>query len=105
MVIPRIEVARDPEITPEEFLKQPRNTVRAVLDNIRSAFNVGSMFRTSDAALVERLYLCGITAYPPNRKLDKTALGSIPYVPWERYENAIDAVAAARADGYAVVSL
>lgn len=105
MGIPRIEVVRDPEITPEEFLTKPRNPVRALLDNIRSAFNVGSIFRTSDAALVERLYLCGITAYPPNQKLDKTALGSIPYVPWEHYENAIDAVRAARADGYTIVSL
>lgn len=57
--------------------------VFVVLDNVRSAFNVGSIFRAADACAVERIYLCGITARPPNQKLDKTALGATEFVAWE----------------------
>lgn len=69
-----------------------RNPVHVVLDNIRSAFNVGSIFRTADAGAVEHLYLCGMTAYPPNLKLAKTALGAFDYVPWTHYPRPLDAV-------------
>ena len=64
------------DISPEQLPAKARHPVHVVLDNIRSAFNVGSIFRTSDAALVEKIHLCGMSAYPPNPKLAKTALGA-----------------------------
>lgn len=70
----------DSTLSPEEFEKIPRLPVTVVLDNLRSAFNVGSIIRTADCALVERIYCCGITAHPPHKKLDKTTLGALPYV-------------------------
>lgn len=69
-----------------------RRPIHVVLDNIRSAYNVGSFFRTADAAGAEHLHLCGLTAYPPNEKLSKTALGAMDYVPWTYYENTEAAV-------------
>jgi len=63
-----------------------------VLDNVRSANNVGSIFRTSDAFLVEEIYLCGITATPPNREISKTALGATESVEWKYFNNTSDAV-------------
>ena len=71
---------------PKEIAPLPRLPLHVVLDNIRSAFNVGSMFRTADACAVERLHLCGMSAHPPHPKLDKTALGAQDYVPWTYYE-------------------
>lgn len=82
----------------------PRNPVHIVLDNIRSAYNVGSIFRTCDAGAVEHIHLCGMSAHPPHRKLDKTALGAQDYVPWTYYERAKDAVDALRAQGVPVVA-
>lgn len=67
-----------------------RNPVTIVLDNIRSAFNVGSIFRTSDAGAVEHIHLCGMTAHPPHKKLEKTALGAFEYVPWSYHERTTD---------------
>jgi len=69
-----------------------RRPIHVVLDNIRSAYNVGSFFRTADAAAAAHLHLCGLTAYPPNDKLAKTALGAMDYVPWTYYENTEAAV-------------
>jgi len=63
-----------------------------ILDNIRSLNNIGSVFRTSDAFLIEKIYLCGITATPPNKDIHKTALGSTDTVDWEYVENTIDLV-------------
>jgi len=60
-----------------------RTPVMVVLDNIRSVYNIGAVFRTSDAVLAEKLFLCGITAHPPRRDLEKTALGATEVVPWE----------------------
>jgi tRNA G18 (ribose-2'-O)-methylase SpoU len=66
--------------------------VHIVLENIRSAFNVGSIFRTSDAGAVEHIHLCGYTCHPPNLKLAKTALGAFDYVPWTHHEYVTNAV-------------
>ena len=71
----------------------PKLPVTVLLDNVRSMYNVGSFFRTMDAAACEKLYLCGITARPPKRAITKTALGSEETVPWEHHA---DAVALAR---------
>lgn len=67
----------------EEVLKKPRTPLFVVLDNIRSIYNVGAIFRTSDAILVEKIYLCGITGHPPRKDIDKVALGAVETVPWE----------------------
>jgi len=79
-------------ITPEEFKKQAKIPVIVILDNIRSMNNVGSIFRTCDAFAVEKLYLCGITATPPNKDITKTALGATESVDWEYAEKVEDLV-------------
>jgi 23S rRNA (guanosine2251-2'-O)-methyltransferase len=66
--------------------------IQVVLDNIRSAFNVGAIFRTCDAANIEKLYLCGITPYPPHNRIPKTALGAIKTVSWQYFKNTEDAI-------------
>lgn len=83
----------------------PRQPVHVVVDNIRSAFNVGSIFRTSDAGAVEHIHLCGMAAHPPHPKLAKTALGAYEYVPWTYYERTKDCIAALRAQGITVVGI
>ena len=70
----------------------PRHPVHVVLDNVRSAMNVGSIFRTADAAGIECLHLCGITCWPPHPKLEKTSLGAHAYVHWQRHEATVDAL-------------
>jgi 23S rRNA (guanosine2251-2'-O)-methyltransferase len=70
----------------------PKNNLYIILDNLRSAFNVGAIFRTCDALRVSGLFLCGYTAFPPHVKLAKTSLGTIDYVPWKRFETAVQAV-------------
>ena len=95
----------DSPLSPEDFTNIPRLPVYAILDNLRSAFNVGSIIRTADCALMERVYLCGITAHPPNKKLDKTSLGAMPYVPWTHKETLLEAVTEARNLGTRIVAL
>ncbi len=82
----------DSYISPEEFLQKKRNPVYVILDNLRSAYNVGAIFRTCDAFLVEKLFLCGITAHPPNVKLKKTAMSSESYVRWEYVRETVDVI-------------
>lgn len=79
-------------ITPEQFKKTAKIPLVIVLDNIRSMNNVGSIFRTCDAFLIEKLYLCGITAKPPHKDIAKTALGATESVEWEYVENVVDLV-------------
>jgi 23S rRNA (guanosine2251-2'-O)-methyltransferase len=89
--------------TPEEGpVRVEPFPVTVVLDNLRSAFNVGSIFRTSEAARVAELVLCGITPYPPNEKLDRTALGTVHRVPWRHCVSTAVAVAELRGRGLTV---
>jgi 23S rRNA (guanosine2251-2'-O)-methyltransferase len=74
--------------------------VTVLLDNLRSAFNVGSFFRTADAASIERLVLCGITSCPPHKGVSKTALGAEDTVPWEHSESSLEAASKLRGRGY-----
>lgn len=74
----------------------------AVLDNLRSAFNVGSIFRTAEAARISEIVLCGITPYPPNEKLDRTALGTAHRVRWRHRISAEEAVRDLRQEGYSI---
>lgn len=83
----------------------PRCPVYGLLDNIRSAWNVGAMFRTADAAGLGGLYLCGMTATPPRPDLEKTALGASATVPWDYWSDTLAAIAAVRARDIQVVAL
>lgn len=86
----------------EQFKKSDKNQIIVVLDNVRSALNVGSFFRTCDGFAVETLFLTGITACPPNREIQKTAIGATESVSWEYRENIVDAVTEIKAAGYKV---
>ena len=87
------------------FRSLPPRGVAVVLDNIRSAHNVGSAFRTCDAFRADALYLCGICACPPSAEIHKTALGAEDSVPWRHFDDTMDAVAALHAEGYLVVAV
>lgn len=91
--------------TVEQYRAKPKPGLTVVLDNVRSLNNIGSIFRTSDAFMVERLMLCGITACPPSAEIHKTALGAEESVEWEYFGSTLDAVAALHAQGYTVCAL
>ena len=76
----------------DEFKKTDKIPLIVVLDNIRSLNNIGSVFRTSDAFLIEKIYLCGITAQPPHKEIHKTALGATESVEWEYVENTLELI-------------
>jgi tRNA G18 (ribose-2'-O)-methylase SpoU len=76
----------------DEFKMAEKTPIIIVLDNVRSAQNVGSVFRTSDAFLIEKIYLCGITPQPPSREMNKTALGSTESVDWEYAKTTIECI-------------
>lgn len=92
-------------ISAEEFKRVEKMPLVVVLDNVRSLHNVGAVFRTSDAFLVESIYLCGITSTPPNAEIHKTALGAEFSVDWKYFEHSQDAVKALQDDGYFVYSI
>ena len=75
-----------------EFKDAKKYPIIIILDNVRSLNNIGSVFRTSDAFLIKKIYLCGITAQPPHNDIRKTALGSTETVDWEYYENTLDVI-------------
>lgn len=83
----------------------PRQPLHVVLDNIRSAYNVGAMFRTADACAVAHVHLCGMSAHPPHKKLEKTALGAFEYVPWTYYERTKDCIATLKAQNIPIVAI
>lgn len=86
----------------EDFQNQPKTPIILVLENIRSALNVGSAFRTADAFALEKIYLCGITATPPHREILKTALGATESVSWEFAQDAVNIVKSLREEGWEV---
>jgi 23S rRNA (guanosine2251-2'-O)-methyltransferase len=88
-----------------EFKNSEKNPVAIVLDNIRSLNNVGSIFRTSDAFRIEKIYLCGITGTPPHRDIHRTALGSEDTVEWQYYENTADAIHYLRSINYEILAV
>ncbi len=91
--------------TAEEFARMERMPVTVVLDNIRSAQNVGSFFRTADAFAAERICLCGISAVPPAREIHKTALGAELTVAWSRHERTADCLEALRREGCRILAV
>lgn len=86
----------------EEFKKAGKVPVIVVLENIRSMHNVGSVFRTADAFLLQGIYLCGYTARPPHRDIDKTALGATESVHWKHFPATVDAIQLLKKDGYLI---
>ena len=94
-----------PRPDPEAARALPRHPISVVVDNVRSIHNVGSMFRTSDAARIEHLYLTGITGTPEHRRLHKTALGAQDTVPWTYRDDSAAVLRALRADGYTLAVL
>jgi tRNA G18 (ribose-2'-O)-methylase SpoU len=86
----------------EEFKKQSKSPLVVVLDNVRSLNNVGSAFRTADAFLVEKIYLCGITGTPPHKEIQKTALGASESVDWEYFPHTLAAIGKLKSLGYVV---
>lgn len=89
----------------EEFKEADKIPIVIVLDNVRSMHNVGSVFRTADAFLMESIYLCGFTPQPPHRDIHKTALGATETVHWQYRKNAAELVAELKTDGYRIVSV
>ena len=92
-------------LTVEEFRKTSKFPLSVVMDNVRSMHNVGAVIRTSDAFLLESIYLCGITAVPPHPELHKTALGAEDTVNWIYFKETFDAVKELKAKGYTVLAI
>ncbi len=88
-----------------QFKRTNKIPIVIVLDNIRSLHNIGSVFRTSDAFLIQAIYLCGITACPPHKEIHKTALGATESVDWQYFSNAIDALNLLKKEGYKIVAI
>ena len=91
--------------TVAEFKRSEKTPVIAVLENIRSAYNVGSVFRTADAFLLESIYLTGYTCIPPHKEIKKTALGAEDSVEWKHFANAGEAIDELRTKGYKVYAV
>lgn len=89
----------------EEFRESAKMPIVAVLENVRSAYNVGSIFRTADAFLIEAIYLCGYTAYPPHKEIRKTALGADETVHWKHFNNVNSALEELRQQGYRIFAV
>ena len=97
-----IELGR---VSAEEYRTLPDSGIVVVLDNIRSAHNVGSAFRSADSFKADRVFLCGRCAVPPPAEIDKSALGAENSVAWEHFQNTSEAVARLRSEGYMIVSI
>lgn len=97
-----IELGR---VSPERYRELPESGIVLILDNIRSAHNVGSAFRTADAFKVDKIWLCGICACPPSAEIHKSALGAEDSVPWEHRDDTVSLVRELQAEGYTVLSV
>lgn len=97
-----IELGR---VSPEEYRSMPESGIVVVLDNVRSAHNVGSAFRSSDSFKVDKVWLCGICAVPPSAEIRKSALGAEESVPWEYSRDTLAVVELLKKEGYVVVAV
>jgi len=88
-----------------DFKLADKTPISIILDDIRSLHNIGSVFRTSDAFLIEKIYLCGITAIPPNKEIHKTALGATETVAWEYHKDVLEVITKLKNDGTFVYAL
>lgn len=91
--------------SPEEFRSTEKHPIVVVLENIRSAYNVGSVFRTADAFLIESIYICGYTAFPPHKEIKKTALGADETVSFRQTRQITDAIAELKQEGYLIYAV
>lgn len=91
--------------TVEQFRSAEKAPFVIVLDNVRSQSNVGSVFRTADAFLVDKIFLCGITATPPHRDIQKTALGATESVSWKYYDSALEAVTELKRNKFQIIGI
>ncbi|GHU64112.1 tRNA/rRNA methyltransferase [Bacteroidia bacterium] len=101
----KLKITELNRLSRENFKQAKKIPLIVVLDNVRSLHNVGSVFRTSDAFLIEVVYLCGITATPPHAEIHKTALGAEDSVDWKYFENALDAVVELKQKAYHIVAI
>jgi 23S rRNA (guanosine2251-2'-O)-methyltransferase len=92
-------------VSVSEFKEQEKLPVVVVLDNVRSMHNVGSVFRTGDGFSIEKLYLCGITAQPPHREIEKTALGATQSVDWVHFPDTLQAISSLKEEGYKIIAI
>lgn len=104
-IMRKLENAELDRLSVVEFKGAEKTPIVLVLDDIRSALNTGSMFRTSDAFLLESVALCGITACPPNKEVQKTALGATDTVDWKHYPNIIEALQTLKKEGYEIYAI
>lgn len=88
-----------------EFREQDKLPVVVILDNVRSMNNVGSAFRTADGFAIEKIMLCGITAQPPHREIEKTAIGATQSVAWEHFDETLVAIRELRKEGYEIIAI
>ena len=91
--------------SPEEFHSSEKLPIIVVLDNVRSAYNVGSVFRTADAFHVDAIYLCGITCYPPHKEILKTSLGAEKTVSWKYFKSTLEAMDELKKTGYKIYAV
>jgi 23S rRNA (guanosine2251-2'-O)-methyltransferase len=89
----------------EEFRRSDKLPIIVVLENIRSAYNVGSVFRTADAFLLQAIYICGYTAHPPHKEIKKTALGAEETVDWKYFKQVREAIDDLREEGFAIYAV
>lgn len=101
----KLKITELNRLSPEEFKNTDKIPLIVVLDNVRSLNNIGSVFRTSDAFIVDAVYLCGITACPPHAEIHKTALGAEETVDWLYFEDTLEAVDKLKKAGYTVCSI
>lgn len=101
----KLKVTELNRISVEEFKEADKLPLIVVLDNVRSQYNVGSVFRTSDAFRVECIYLCGISATPPHQEIHKTALGAEDTVNWEYFKDTKEAILKLKSEGYYIYSI
>lgn len=101
----KLNVLEMNRLSVDEFKQSKKNPLIVILDNVRSMYNVGSVFRTADAFRIEALYLCGITSCPPHPEIHKTALGAEDAVDWVYCKNAVEAVKSLQQQGYEVLAI
>lgn len=92
-------------LTVEEFKTSDKRPIVVIADNVRSLNNIGSIFRTCDAFAIQKLYLCGISATPPNKEIHKTAIGAELSVEWTYKESALEAIDELKRQGYTIISV
>jgi tRNA G18 (ribose-2'-O)-methylase SpoU len=89
----------------DDVLKTPRSPIRLIVDNVRSLYNIGAMFRIGDSAFIEHIHLCGICGTPPRKEIQKTALETMKSIPWTYHEYTIDAINELKLKGYTIYAM